>query len=115
MRPDVLAKALRAAADILEAAAHEEQAPSALYDRDHLPPGAASWRAVLEAGRRGELEVTRLGRAAVVTAEAWRMFVEGRRGRPVAHHPRVELASADAAALEALGVVVPLRAARGGR
>ncbi len=114
MRPDVLARALRAAADILEAAAHEETTtPSVLFDRNHLPPGAASWRAVLEAGRRGDLEVTRVGRNAVVTGEAWRAFVEARRGRPTSH--RVELVDADARALEALGVVVPIRAAGGGR
>ena len=115
MRPDVLARALRAAADILEAAAHEETTtPSVLFDRDHLPPGAASWRAVLEAGRRGDLEVTRVGRNAVVTGEAWRSFVEARRGRPT-QPARVELVDADARALEALGVVVPIRAAGGGR
>lgn len=83
------------------------------FDRDHLPPGAASWRAVLEAGRRGELVVTRVGRKAVVSAAAWSTYLEARRGRPRASTARPELAAADAAALAALGVVLP--AAGGGR
>ncbi|MBK6515326.1 MAG: hypothetical protein IPG04_14670 [Polyangiaceae bacterium] len=86
------------------------------FDRDHLPPGAASWRAVLEAGRRGDLEVTRVGRKAVVSSDAWTRYLEARRGRSsCSPKARPEIADADARALAELGVVVPMRAAGGRR
>jgi hypothetical protein len=79
------------------------------YSRDRLPPGAASWRAVLEAGRRGELEIVRVGRCAVIAREEWDRYVASRRrGRagPVA------VEDADARALASMGVVLPMRASR---
>lgn len=77
------------------------------FDRDRLPPGAASWRSVLEAGRRGDVAVVRVGRKAVVSAAEWTRYLEARRVGRTSRPARVELADADARALEALGVVVP--------
>lgn len=109
MRADLLCRALRAALEVLESAP-DDTVSSEPYDRDRLPPGAASWRAVLEAGRRGELEVTRIGRRAVVTREAWETYVARRRRRgPVA------VQDADRDTLARMGVVLPMRAAGGGR
>ena len=84
------------------------------YDRHRLPPGAASWRAVLEAGRRGDLAVTRVGRASVLPAAEWTRYLEARRGRS-SSSPKAQIADADVAALAELGVVVPMRAAGGRR
>jgi hypothetical protein len=109
---------LEALADLLAdriAAKLGSTATPAYYDRDHLPPGAQSWRAVLDAARRGDLEAVRVGRKAVVAADAWASYLEGRRGRPRAPTARPELAAADADALAALGLAVPKLAAGGGR
>lgn len=79
------------------------------YSRDRLPPGAASWRAVLEAGRRGQLQIARVGRCSVVLREEWDRYVVARAERrpgPVAVN------DSDAAALKAMGVVLPMRASR---
>jgi len=102
-----LAHALRAAAAALEA---EEQtaAPGDLYDAQRLPPGAASWRSVLDAGRRGELDVSHVGRRAVVTADAWRTFVDAKKTSRRTRVP-MPVAQSDADVLAEMGVVVPLR------
>ena len=39
------------------------------------PPPHHSWRAVLEAGRRGDLEVTRQGRAVLVSVDAYNAWL----------------------------------------
>lgn len=106
MNAQAVAAALRMLADAIDTPAATVAAGP--YHSDLLPPGAQSWRAVLEAGRRGELQVTRLGRRAVVTAEAWAAFVTSRGER----HQRTTaptITSGDAAAFEQLGIVVPMR------
>lgn len=95
------AAVLLALADSLEGSTDQE-----VFDAKRPPPGAASWRAVLEAGRRGEVEVTRVGRGAVVTAAAWKAYVERRRGPRT--RPAIE--GADESAFAQLGIVVPIRA-----
>ena len=86
------------------------------FDRDRLPPGAASWRAVLEAGRRGDLGVVRVGRKAVVSSAEWTRYLEARRcSRTSPKTARPELVDADRRDLEALGLVVPMRAGGGRR
>lgn len=108
MDPRVAALRLVASGIVAYADALENETPATAgpYDREHLPPGAASWRAVLDAGTRGELDVTRIGRRSIVTAEAWSAFIASkktRRAGPVA------IEDGDARALEALGCVVPMR------
>ncbi len=79
------------------------------YSLERVPPEAPSWRAVLEAGRRGELRVDRVGRRAVVAREDWDRYVASRRrGRSAP----VAVEDSDARALEAMGVVLPMRANR---
>lgn len=99
---------LEAHADALEQS--EGAGVGAMFDAEHLPPGAASWRAVLEAGRRGELEVTRIGRRAVVTQAAWSAYVERRSKRH-----KVEIAPGDAELLAAMAGRPGLRVVGGAR
>lgn len=103
MDRDLLVRALRAALAVLEEAPADDDVSTEPYSVDRLPPGAASWRAVLEAGRRGDLEVTRIGRRAVVTREAWAAFVAAKQPRRTAR-PAVVSASGDAR-LRRLGLV----------
>jgi hypothetical protein len=103
MDRDLLVRALRAALDVLEQAPADSAVSAEPFDADHLPPGAASWRAVLEAGRRGEIEVTKIGRRAVVTREAWAAFVEAKKPKRTAR-PATVTASGDAR-LRRLGLV----------
>jgi hypothetical protein len=109
-----LAQALRLQASALVAMAEVLERPSSkteehIFDADKLPPGAQSWRQVLEAGRRGELELTPIGRRRVVTADAWAKYIESKRRGPVAIKP------SDESALAAMGVVLPMRKASGAR
>lgn len=104
------ARVLLATADELELGGRATESAPAVFDVEHLPPGAASWRAVLEAGRRGELEVTRIGRRSIVTGEAWAAYVSSKKPRK----SRLQIASSDVATLERMGVLIdmPRRAAR---
>lgn len=72
----VEAARLGALAALREAGLVGGGAGGAVYDRTHLPPGATSWRQVLDAHRAGRLVASRVGRAVVVTAEAWRAYLE---------------------------------------
>jgi hypothetical protein len=105
-----IAQALRAQAQVLEALAKVLETPSsasndAIYDSNRLPPGAQSWRAVLEAGRRGELKVTRVGRKSVVHSDAWLAYVESKnKSRRVG--PAI-VKTSDEERLAKMGIVLP--------
>jgi hypothetical protein len=73
------------------------------YDSSSPPPGV-SWRRVLDLARRGAVPLTRVGRNARVSRDAWGAYVSGRE-RPAA------VRDADAELADALG----LRLVAGGR
>lgn len=76
--------------------------PASTYYTASSPPPHATWRSVLEAGRRGELELVRRGRSRLLEhAEYERWIAAGkRRPRPQLRAVRDE----DADKLEQLGV-----------
>lgn len=52
------------------------------YHAERLPPGARSWRVVLDAHRSGELRASRVGRRLLVTGEDWAAYVASRKATP---------------------------------
>ncbi len=82
----VLLEALERGTALARALLEGETAPpppaSETYHAEHLPPGARSWRVVLDAHRRGELRASRVGRKLLVTGEDWAAYVTSRKATP---------------------------------
>jgi hypothetical protein len=99
-------QALSAARGLLAGGVAPPPAASEVYDADRLPPGAASWRAVCDAHRRGELRASKVGRKLVVTGEDWASYLASKKTSPRAPRLRSVKAPLD---VTRFGVV------RGGR
>lgn len=83
------------------------------YSRTHLPPGVRSWRAARETAAREGIATSRPGRELIIDRRAWDTWAASRRTTRRAEP--IAIVDSDARALEALGVVVPLRRAGGAR
>ena len=101
VRTDLVAAALRALADAIEAPGEHRDAEADYYTRDALPPGETSWGALLRRGRAGAYPIVRLGRHAAIRATdyaAWRESKTTKRAAGVSESSRSKL--------EALGLRV---------